>query len=181
MELEVLYLYDNNLTGKIPPELGKCTKLREIRLGKNSLEGNIPATLSNCKVLSRLYVHENPKMTQDVPKDFSNLKSLTRLHLNSGLKIMGMLDKDRVAVEECWKKMGGNMDTLRNKSGQDIFNWKDVTVDESLGRVTELRWERENLSGYIPEEVSTCEELSEELRRHIHEISTLCCHLCHHL
>ncbi|GMI07393.1 hypothetical protein TrLO_g7578 [Triparma laevis f. longispina] len=160
-ELKMLYLQQNKLTGKIPPQLGECAKLREIRLGENSLKGDIPATLSKCTLLSRLYVNENPNMgkTQDVPKDFSNMKSLTQLHLNDGLKIMGMLDKDRKAVQACWIAMGGNLDRLKNGSGDNIFNWWYVTVDESLGRVTELRWERAGLQGHIPEEIGNLGQL----------------------
>jgi hypothetical protein len=49
-------LYENNLTGPIPPSFGNLTSLLELKLHRNSLSGSIPASLGNIKSLQFLYV-----------------------------------------------------------------------------------------------------------------------------
>ena len=44
--LRYLFLYDNQLSGGIPGELGKLTNLRQLLLDGNGLTGEIPAKLS---------------------------------------------------------------------------------------------------------------------------------------
>jgi hypothetical protein len=44
-------LYSNNITGKIPEELGNLTNLVSLDLYLNYLSGNIPSTLGNLKKL----------------------------------------------------------------------------------------------------------------------------------
>jgi len=46
--LEVLRLESNQITGAIPPGLGRLTALRELSLGFNLLSGEIPRELGNC-------------------------------------------------------------------------------------------------------------------------------------
>ena len=49
-------LYQNNLTGSIPPSLGNLTSLQELKLEKNAFSGSIPSSLGNLKALRFLYV-----------------------------------------------------------------------------------------------------------------------------
>ena len=49
-------LYQNNLTGSIPPSLGNLTSLQELKLQKNAFSGSIPSSLGNLKALRFLYV-----------------------------------------------------------------------------------------------------------------------------
>lgn len=49
-------LYENNLTGAIPPSLGSLTSLQELKLEKNFLSGSIPGSLGNITTLQYLYV-----------------------------------------------------------------------------------------------------------------------------
>jgi Leucine-rich repeat (LRR) protein len=42
--LEGFYLYNNNLNGEIPQEIGNMTTLLQLDLRNNQLEGEIPAT-----------------------------------------------------------------------------------------------------------------------------------------
>ena len=48
-------LYNNNITGKIPNELGNLTNLISLDLYLNNLTGPIPDTLGNLKKLRFLY------------------------------------------------------------------------------------------------------------------------------
>ena len=47
-------LFDNNLTGVIPLEIGKLTNLERLGLYNNQISGSIPATLGNLKSLKFL-------------------------------------------------------------------------------------------------------------------------------
>ena len=48
-----LTLYGNNLTGTIPSELGKLTKLRYLSLALNPLTGPIPSEIGLLTALSK--------------------------------------------------------------------------------------------------------------------------------
>ena len=45
--LEWLHLYDNELSGEIPAELGSLSNLRELSLGENDLSGCVPSSLAD--------------------------------------------------------------------------------------------------------------------------------------
>ncbi|GMH62053.1 hypothetical protein TL16_g03398 [Triparma laevis f. inornata] len=159
-QLKVLYLQQNKIQGTIPIRLGECDNLQEIRLGKNELTGSIPKELGSCKHLTELYVQENPDMDHTLPKEIEfRMKKLTRLFLNTGLQIKGKLGDDAEAVLACWTAMGGTEENLKIGAGGDIFKWSNVTVDDKIGRVTELKWERENLNGKIPEAIGKLTKL----------------------
>ncbi|MBC6481673.1 MAG: leucine-rich repeat domain-containing protein [Hormoscilla sp. GM7CHS1pb] len=55
--LQNLYLWDNELTGAIPPELGNLTGLRNLWLQGNHLTGDLPASVEALSATKRL---ENP-------------------------------------------------------------------------------------------------------------------------
>ena len=63
-----LWLYDNQLRGEIPPELGSLGNLTRLYLSNNELSGEIPPELGNLANLKRLDLGENEL-------------SLTHLHL----------------------------------------------------------------------------------------------------
>lgn len=48
-------LQDNNISGPIPPELGRLAKLEEVDLSDNLLSGEIPSSLSLLRSLQYLY------------------------------------------------------------------------------------------------------------------------------
>jgi len=52
-------LYNNQLSGSIPPELGNLTDLESLRLNTNQLNGNIPPELGNLTNLTRLRLYNN--------------------------------------------------------------------------------------------------------------------------
>lgn len=61
-----LDLYLNNLTGPIPNTLSKLGKLRFLRLNNNSLSGTIPVSLTNVSSLQVLDLSNN-NLTGDIP------------------------------------------------------------------------------------------------------------------
>ena len=77
-----LNLYENQLIGNIPSELGKLSKLRVLSLFANQLSGSIPSELGKLSNLSRLYLASN-QLIGSIPSELGNLSNLTALSLDS--------------------------------------------------------------------------------------------------
>ena len=65
----VLDLSNNNLTGRIPPELGALSKLQYLWLQANGLTGSIPPELGSPASLTRVYLAQN-RLTGPIPLEF---------------------------------------------------------------------------------------------------------------
>lgn len=83
-------LYDNNLTGNLPSEIGDLTELTYLDLGFNGLVDTIPAAIKNLTQLSTLYL-DNNMLSGILPPGLTELTSLRLMHLNSN-KFYGCLD-----------------------------------------------------------------------------------------
>ena len=93
-----MYLNDNELTGPIPPELGRLSELETLYLGWNSLSGPIPSELGNLSNLRFLSVgksrgwaksrgfsidrHQSIVLTGPIPPELGNLSNLESLFLD---------------------------------------------------------------------------------------------------
>ena len=78
--LEVLYLWTNDLTGPVPAWLGDMSRLRWLNLGGNALTGSIPDELARLVGLQQLYLWGNG-LTGPVPAWLGTLYGLTYLNL----------------------------------------------------------------------------------------------------
>ncbi|WP_419859613.1 hypothetical protein [Candidatus Palauibacter sp.] len=76
-----LELGTNNLTGKIPAEIGDLTYLVALHLGKNNLTGKIPREVGNLKKLDMLWLSEND-LTGRIPAELGNLIRLRQMYLD---------------------------------------------------------------------------------------------------
>jgi len=72
-----LGLFDNQLSGEIPYEIGDLVNLIELNLQKNQLRGEIPPEMGNLTNLTSLYLNDN-KLRGKVPSDIETLTSLTK-------------------------------------------------------------------------------------------------------
>ncbi len=75
-----LGLTNNQLTGRIPPELSELPYLTELRLSGNQLTGGIPEELGWLPYLIELQLNGN-QLTGEIPSDLGNLTRLTGLGL----------------------------------------------------------------------------------------------------
>ena len=73
-----LELHDNNLIGTIPPELGRLSRLQELRLDGNSLTGIIPPELGRLSSLQGLSLGDND-LSGGIPPELGELSSLQAL------------------------------------------------------------------------------------------------------
>ena len=79
-EMRWLDLWENQLTGSIPRELGSLTNLRSLNLRRNQLTGSIPRELGSLTSLRSLNLRRN-QLTGSIPPDFGNLSNLNWLDL----------------------------------------------------------------------------------------------------
>jgi len=84
-----LILYGNNITGSIPPELGKLIHLVELDLSENRLSGAMPPELGLLENLKYLSLSKN-RLTGGIPGEFGNLTRLESLNIQ-GNKLTGSL------------------------------------------------------------------------------------------
>ncbi len=80
--VDYLYLRDNNLVGRIPPELGGLDRLFILGLSGNSLSGPIPAELSKFNNLRDLYLGRNPGISGRIPPELGYTGGLQYLSLD---------------------------------------------------------------------------------------------------
>ncbi len=91
-----IQLYDNELTGSIPPELGNLQNLWGLTLSGNVLAGPIPSELGGLKNLGILDLSDN-KLTGPVPREFGALQTLTHLDLSDN-QLGGPLPRELVRL-----------------------------------------------------------------------------------
>ncbi|CAB9504669.1 LRR receptor-like serine threonine-protein kinase [Seminavis robusta] len=82
--LQSLWLFSNDLTGRIPASIGNLKMLRSLLLGENKVGGSIPPQIGNLVNLSLIRLEEN-QITGSVPDSIQHLTNLQRLMLYRNL------------------------------------------------------------------------------------------------
>ncbi|WVZ54936.1 hypothetical protein U9M48_005669 [Paspalum notatum var. saurae] len=84
-ELQVLFLYNNALTGSIPPRLWSLSKLQLLVLLLNNFTGDVVVDDSKgmaARSLTDIDISFNYKLTGSIPEAFGLLENLTTLSLS---------------------------------------------------------------------------------------------------
>ena len=148
-QLTDLDLGENTLTGPIPPEIGGLTELRSLALWSNRLEGRIPPQIGRLSSLTELHLSANA-LTGPIPPEIGRLSALRGLGLWSN-DLTGSIPPelgDLGALSRLW--LGGNDLTGR--------------IPPEIGGLTELRslalWFN-RLEGRIPPQIGRLSSLTE--------------------
>ena len=100
-------LDNNQLTGPIPPELGKLTGLRSLNLFANQLTGTIPPELGNLANLQELQLSKN-QLTGEIPPELGNLVGLRLLDLGEN-RLAGPIPSQLGNLADLqWLRLSGN-------------------------------------------------------------------------
>ena len=142
-----LNLYENELSGTIPPELGNLTKLEVLSLAVNQLRGTIPPELGNLSKLTLLYLYSN-QLSGPISPELSKLANLEQLALS-------------------WNRLGGTVPPELGKlarleslvlSGNRLTG----TIPPDLGNLARLKGlglHVNRLTGNIPPELNKLSSL----------------------
>ncbi|MBC6478802.1 MAG: leucine-rich repeat domain-containing protein [Hormoscilla sp. GM7CHS1pb] len=114
--LQNLYLWDNELTGSIPPELGNLTNLRNLWLQDNHLTGDIPASVEALSAIKRL---ENPL---DVRVPIEDVDTVVEFDRNSTRNHNLSID-----VNGHFSKIGGNITSYSVSGLPDGLTFDPIT------------------------------------------------------
>ena len=168
-----LTLSNNNLTGRLPTELGKLTNLTELSLHENSLTGSIPATLGNLTSLYVLEINSN-SLTGKIPRELGNLTSLERLRLNNN-QLSGSIPTtigQLTNLTELWlynNDLSGSIPaTIGNLTNLPQLSLRNNNLSGSipatignLTNLTDLELDNNNLSSSIPTTIGNLTSLGD--------------------
>ncbi|KAH6813580.1 hypothetical protein C2S51_022598 [Perilla frutescens var. frutescens] len=79
-KLNVAFLYNNSLSGLIPPDIFVPGRLQGIDLGLNGLSGTIPPEVGQCKSLVLLGLDSN-LLNGEIPSEMFSLPNLSQVYL----------------------------------------------------------------------------------------------------
>ncbi|XP_062082483.1 receptor-like protein kinase 7 [Humulus lupulus] len=147
--LHGLSLYRNKLTGMIPQKIGSWSGMDFIDVSENSLTGPIPPDMCKNGYMFDLLVLQN-KLTGGIPESYGNCKSLSRLLVNNN-SLSGMIP-DGIWSLPNLERIDLSMNQFEGSMGSGIAQAK------SLGQ---LVLANNRFSGELPDEISEASSLVE--------------------
>ena len=139
--LTVLNLYSNQLSGTIPSDLGNLSDLEVLALSANQLNGSIPPEIGSLSDLQVLALWEN-KLRGSIPPGLSKLSSLEVLDLSSN-QLSGSIPSELSELSGLeWLALSANR--------------LHGSIPPELGNLNNLEWldlSSNQLSGTIPSEL----------------------------
>ena len=142
-----LWLFEDQLTGSIPTQLGDITNLTRVYLDINQLTGNIPTELGTLTNLERLWLNDN-QLTGAIPTQLGSLTNLQHLYLEDN-QLTGTIPIEL-----------GSLTNLTHL-GLDNNNLTG-TIPTQLGSLTNLQQlylNNNQLTGSIPTELGSLASL----------------------
>ena len=148
-ELEALWLHDNQLTGDIPQTLGNLSNLNQLSLTRNRLSGELPAELGRLSGLKYLSLGDND-LTGSVPGELGNLPDLQQLWLY-GNDLTGEIPAEL-----------GNLSDLQQLwlYGNDLTGEIPAELG-SLSNLKHLSLGNNRLTGSVPSELGNLSDLQQ--------------------
>ncbi|AES95343.2 putative protein kinase RLK-Pelle-LRR-XII-1 family [Medicago truncatula] len=141
-QLSELYLGGNEISGKIPEELGNLVNLTLLSMGHNHFEGIIPANFGKFQSMQRLDLRQN-KLSGDIPYFIGNLSQLFDLHMEENM-LEGNIP---LSIGEC------QMLQYLNLSQNNLQGAIPLEIFSIFSLTTGLDLSQNSLSGSLPDEV----------------------------
>jgi Leucine-rich repeat (LRR) protein len=167
----MLELSYNQFSGRIPPELGNCSKLRSFFAGHNKLSGTLPDEFFNINSLEHLSLHDNQfegsfssignltnlvtldlggnGLSGDIPNSIGDLKRLEVLHLSDN-SISGELPS---TLSNCTNLI--TIDVKKNNFSGELAKVNFSTLSKL--KTLDIVWN--NFTGTVPESIYSCSDL----------------------
>ncbi|EYU24275.1 hypothetical protein MIMGU_mgv1a022044mg [Erythranthe guttata] len=82
LNLEVLDLSDNRLSGQLPPIIGQLKHLKQLILDDNNFSGTLPSTIGQLTGLTELSLQSN-SFSGNIPDEIGNLNKIESLDISS--------------------------------------------------------------------------------------------------
>ncbi len=146
--LTYLGIDSNYIGGVIPPEIGNLTKLRALYLYYNQISGSIPPELGNLTLLEDVALSNN-LLSGSIPPQLGNLSSLMYIHLQAN-QLSGSVPPEI-----------GNLTNLLTLWLND--NQLSGSLPASIGNLVNLSClylQNNNLSGPLPSSIINLSSLS---------------------
>ncbi len=144
-----LQLFDNNLTGSLPGELGQLDRLTVLDLGQNGhLTGRIPPQLGNLANLQLLHL-QFTDLTGPIPPELGSLTKLTDLYFCCN-RLSGPIPPE----------LGNLVNLTRLTLGENELTGPIPSTLGNLPELQELNLVRNELTGPIPPELGNLSDLA---------------------
>jgi hypothetical protein len=98
--LEYLNVYNNQLTGAIPPEIGNLNNLNKLYLHHNQFSGGLPTEIFSLTDLTDLYLNDN-QFTGVLSSEITFLENLERLRLQNN-QLSGLIPEEICDINLDW-------------------------------------------------------------------------------
>ena len=174
-----LMIYDNNVTGKLPPALCELQRLHTLHLSFNKVAGALPDELGDCRALKNLWLKGN-RLTGRLPNSVAVLPELEYLDVHAN-DLSGSLptnwDTPKLKIFRAEdNRITGSLpgQLLRQPRLEQIFlhnNELTGPIPTSLGaNLGSLLLANNKLSGPIPAELGRLKKLT-DLRLNRNQLS----------
>jgi len=148
VNLQNFDLYRNGLTGSIPPEITNLTNLSKIRLGDNDLSGPIPQEIGNMTALKSLSLLRNYSFGGPIPAGLGTLPNITDIWL-SDMDLSGEIPSELGNLTKMY---------LLYLDGNNLTG--DIPIElGNLYNLEQLTLDRNNLTGSIPATIGDIDRL----------------------
>ncbi|KAM7279632.1 hypothetical protein ACFE04_006766 [Oxalis oulophora] len=160
--LRIIDLVGNNLTGKIPRDIGRLHQLTVLNVGDNRISGQIPGSIVNLSSIMHLDLRNN-LITGKLPRNLGSLQMLSRVLLSrnmlTGWIPVSISKMYRLAdLDLSYNKLSGSIPTsLSRMSALSTLclgsNEISGTIPPSLltSSISDLDLSRNKLEGSIPD------------------------------
>lgn len=145
--VQVITLFDNNLSGEFPSTLSDLNDLRELWVHFNNLSGGIPDGWDAMALLEVLYINDN-QLTGPVPAEWGNFLHMREFYSNNNL-FTGSIPPELSNMQET---------ELFNLSGNQLTG----EIPPELGNLTKVRrmcLNDNNITGTIPPELGNLAQI----------------------